>query len=114
MKKQAGIIGLLLLLSGLTGCEKVTLNATIELTPDTATIASTGSLTLVATIPADEQEERQLYYPLVWWVSNPALGFLQVTEGNTVVYVATGGSGVNTVMVQDQSGAEGIASVEQQ
>ena len=114
MKTTFGIIGFLLVIVLAAGCEKATTKAAIQVTPPSSDIAPHESVTLVASIPDTEQEARQLYSPLLWRVSNPSLGSLRQTAGNTAVYVATGAQGVNAVTVQDQAGAEGVAAITQQ
>jgi|GEM_PF-2903987 hypothetical protein len=55
----------------------------------------------------------RLFLPLEWSVSNPGLGQILASGGYSAVYRSVGGEGVNVVIVRDQAGREGIASVTQ-
>lgn len=98
----------------LAGCEDASTKVVIVVTPADAAVDVRGAVTLSASVPAAEAETRNLYYPLVWTVSNPEIGGLRDVAGNSAVYFAGNVAGVNTVTVRDQAGAEGIASVTQQ
>ena len=56
---------------------------------------------------------RDLSLPLAWHVSNPGLGTIGGSGGDSASYVSTGASGDNSVIVEDQYGAEGVATVRQ-
>ncbi len=52
------------------------------------------------------------YYPLEWTVSNPYLGIILSSTGNSAVYQSNAHvAGVNVITCRDQSGREGQASV---
>ncbi len=113
MKTANTIMGLLIVVLFATGCEKTTTRAVIEVSPDAAAVDIRGAVTFTASIPEAERETRQLYYPLEWQVSNPGLGSVRQTAGDTAVYVAGDSEGVNTITVRDQAGAEGVAAITQ-
>ena len=113
MLKRVAMGVAVLVLLGAAGCEKAVTGRALEVTPPGAVVAPRGSVRLTAGIPEAEKESRQLYYPLVWTVSNPSLGFMRDAAGDSAVYEAYNAEGVNTVAVRDQGGAEGIASVTQ-
>jgi hypothetical protein len=53
-----------------------------------------------------------LFYPLEWRVSDPSLGIILSSAGNSAIYRSYAGKlGVNVVHCQDQSGREGSAAV---
>jgi hypothetical protein len=54
-----------------------------------------------------------LSLPLAWVVSNSRLGYILSSSGQQAVYVRTSATGVNTVTVRDQYGAQGYATVTQ-
>jgi hypothetical protein len=54
-----------------------------------------------------------LSLPLKWRVSDPDLGTIGYPGGFSASYIITGGSGNNTVVAEDQYGAEGVASIVQ-
>lgn len=57
---------------------------------------------------------RDLSLPLEWRVSNPALGTITAQSGYSCTYVRNRANGIQTIMVEDQYGAEGHATVDQQ
>ena len=62
-------------------------------------------------LPTAADNDR-LYYPLEWSVSNPYLGMILSSTGNSAVYQSNARvAGVNIVTCRDQSGREGQASV---
>ena len=61
-------------------------------------------------LPTAADNDR-LYYPLEWSVSNPYLGIILSSSGNSAVYQSYPHvAGVNIVTCRDQSGREGQAS----
>lgn len=56
----------------------------------------------------------ELSVPFTWAVSHPSLGHITTTAGNQAVYVSSGGRGVNVITVEDQYGAQGVATVTQE
>jgi hypothetical protein len=67
----------------------------------------------VGTSTNDASGLRALSLPLEWSVSNPSLGYIVAGSGASAVYVRTATIGINVITVQDQYGAEGIATVRQ-
>jgi hypothetical protein len=113
MKTTFAIMGLLIMGLFAAGCEKTTTRAVIDISPEAAAVEAKGAVTFTASIPEAERETRQLYYPLDWQVSNPGLGSVRQTAGDTAVYVAGDSEGINTITVRDQAGAEGVAAITQ-
>ncbi|MFU8780668.1 MAG: hypothetical protein ACNA71_06545 [Kiritimatiellia bacterium] len=95
------------------GCEKTITASSLDVTPASADITVRGAVSLQASIPVADRETRALYYPLEWSVSNGGIGSIREVAGDSAVYVAGNRSGVNTIVVRDQSGAEGVAVVTQ-
>ena len=117
MSKLNGGIGLaiVMVLVALVaaGCEKSITTRSLDITPASAVIPVRGGVSLKASLPVAEQDERQIYYPLEWSVSDGTLGGLHNIAGDSAVYVAGNRAGVNTVIVRDQMGAEGVALITQ-
>jgi len=76
----------------------------------TSSSNSTGGTSSTTTSTTTNQT---LYYPLVWSVSDPSLGVIRASEGNTAVYEVIGGEGNNIVSVHDQADNGGQAVVAQ-
>ena len=57
---------------------------------------------------------RELSLPLKWTVSNANLGYISESSGYSASYVRNTSPGVNTIHVEDQYGAKGHATVNQQ
>lgn len=95
------------------GCERAETDRGLDVTPENARIAWEGSVTFSVALPESAGRDREIYYPLEWTVSHPDMGTLQESQGSTAVYIAARRSGVNSILVQDQSGAQGIVAVEQ-
>lgn len=55
----------------------------------------------------------ELALPLRWSVSDPSLGTITFNSGYMAIYTRFAPNGVNTVMVRDQYGNEGLATVRQ-
>ncbi len=114
MKKWAYGMGLVVavlvvaLLGG--GCEKSVTEHSLEVTPDSAEVEVRGAVHLTA---SRSDADREIYYPLEWSVSDDSLGSIRDAAGDTAVYSAGVGAGVNTVVVRDQMGAEGMALITQ-
>lgn len=93
------------------GCETTeTTETVITVSPGSATLH--GGLA-TTNLTASVSENTTLALPLVWSVSNPALGNIQGSSGLTAVYTSTGRAGNNVVTVRDQGQAEGIATIVQ-
>ena len=95
------------------GCEESPTEVSIAITPPSATVSNWSVVTFTASLPgsAGSNSTRKLFYPLEWQSSNPGLGRLVQTVGDTAVYEAIAGPGVNTITVRDQAGSEGVASI---
>jgi hypothetical protein len=95
------------------GCEESATEVTINITPPSTTVSNWSVVTFVASLPGsgDTNSTRKLFYPLEWQLSNPGLGRFLQTAGDSAVYEAIAGPGVNTITVRDQGGSEGVASV---
>lgn len=94
-----------------TGCEKTSdSNNTLTVTPGASTIQGNQAVTLVAA----NTNGVAMLLPLEWKVSNPDLGIVTGSAGDTAVYESNGRIGVNTITVKDSSFSEGVASVTQQ
>jgi len=85
--------------------------------PETVTFTVSGLSTPPTTNATSElmnAELGTLSMPLTWAVSNPLLGGITTSSGNQAVYTRTRRTGINTITVQDQYGAQGIATVTQE
>jgi hypothetical protein len=110
---------------GLVGCED-TSDPGISVTPQSASFdvsePSTNSVVFTATPThsASSQngtnavsETSAFLYPLVWTVSDPALGNIVASGGDNAVYTRTSARGSNTIRVRDQGESTGVAVVTQ-
>jgi hypothetical protein len=109
-----GAVGLIVafsVASFLVGCED-TGTVALTVTPsyaDISTSSSNGMQTFTVTAGL-----RDLSLPLEWEVSNPGLGSIAGAGGNSASYVRTSDAhGDNSIIVRDQYGAEGVATVRQ-
>lgn len=75
------------------------------------TVESTTNGTTTAQTTGSTNET--FYYPLVWSVSDPSLGVIRSSEGNTAFYEVIGGEGNNVITVRDQGSSRGQAVVAQ-
>lgn len=93
------------------GCEETTTVQGITLEPSSATVTdANGSVVFTAVQPTN----RVYIAPLEWSVSDPTRGSVSASGGATGVYKRNGNtSGSNAVIVRDQTGAEGVAAVNQ-
>lgn len=57
---------------------------------------------------------KSLSLPLIWSVSNPLIGVITASSGYSASYVRNSKKGVQTIYVEDQYGAKGHATVDQQ
>jgi hypothetical protein len=100
-----------------SSCEDAETRSAIEIAPESVNLVGGGALaTFTATTvfdPDSTNRNEELVYPLVWRVSNPALGGILESRGNAAVYESNGQSGQNVVIVRDGFGREGLASVYQ-
>jgi len=114
MSVAVGVVSAAMLLWGV-GCEKSPTSISIDITPPSATMTYwPAATTFTASLSsAGTNGPRQLYYPLEWSMSDPGLGRFLETAGNTAIYEAIAGPGVNTITVHDQAGSEGTAAITQ-
>lgn len=75
------------------------------------TVSTSDNVTF--TVDTNSVTKGDLALPLEWRVSNPALGTITSSSGYSAVYSRTSQSGVNVIIVEDQYGAEGMATVNQ-
>lgn len=79
----------------------------VDLTAGTVTNAFTQTFTV------SEDSLQDLSLPLEWQVSDPSLGRISFSGGNSAAYTRSNKSGDNSIIVRDQLGAEGIAAIRQ-
>jgi len=101
------------------GCETGAGTDALAVSPAEATIAGTSNVVVTFSVGGstnltDDTGLRPLSLPLVWSVSNPALGYISGSSGASANYTRTRANGVNAIFVKDQYGAEGSAVVSQQ
>lgn len=101
-------IGTIMLL-GPAGCEQAEDTAVITIRPNPVEMTSPNSAVLLTATGG----LRSLSLPLTWTVSNTNFGTIDpVYRGDFAVYVSGTSNGVvNTVIVVDQYGAEGFATI---
>ncbi len=112
----AAMLGGLILMGA---CDDSMTGSAITVTPPSSDLTGPGSVYLTATLPEDNagaptNRTDELFLPLEWSVNNPNLGRIASSGGHNAVYVSNGRNGQNVVFVKDQSGREGLASVNQQ
>ncbi len=108
-----GMIWVGLFMVGL-GCDRTETDRSMTVSPSNARLLWQESITFTVSLPDNAAEDRELYYPLEWSVSDPSMGYLQRIGGDSVVYVAARRSGPNSILVRDPFGAEGVASIVQE
>lgn len=122
MKSKIGLFAVVaVLLSGaawmMAGCETTSHNDEgLDITPGAVTL--TNDYNWAVTFQAGAVDTNgvvvstNLYYPLEWRVSYPALGVILSSAGNSAIYQSlAGAAGVNIVSCRDQAGREGSATV---
>ncbi len=95
-----------------SGCETTDSQAGLGLDQSEVTIGTEVAqvrLSVVSGISSNQS----LALPLEWSVSNPSLGSLTGASGLGATYVRNSRSGQNTVIVRDQYGKEGYATIKQ-
>ena len=117
MKRWTGI-GTVLLMLLVTGCEDAETGSALTVTPSEVNVTGVGAtsyFTAAARVDAGEATNRneEIIYPLVWSVSNPTLGGLMSSAGDSAVYESNGRKGQNVVFVKDGFGREGLAVINQ-
>lgn len=100
---------LLAVLCLVTGCEDVDTAEGLALSPSSALLTAPGDTVNFVV----NTTNRTIFFPLEWTVTNPDLGTIHTTSGGSAVYESFGYVGNNIVTVSDQSGAEGVATVQQ-
>ena len=100
------------------GCEDATFDNTISVTPSSVSVTNVTFsyvMTFTGSLPASSTNStRQLYFPLLWSLSNPALGSVRSSTGDSAVYVANQGQyGAQVITVRDQADSEGFATIAQ-
>jgi hypothetical protein len=100
----------------IAGCETGGDTVALSIDPsfvDLSTVSTNGSVSDTQTFTATGGL-RALSLPLAWSVSNPDLGNIAASGGYTASYVRNStNSGDNSIIVVDQYGAEGVATVRQ-
>ncbi|MBT3296802.1 MAG: hypothetical protein HN919_15315 [Verrucomicrobia bacterium] len=76
----------------------------IAITPISPDVRGAGRL-----VQFSVTQDAGLVLPLIWAVSNPALGTFSSSSGYDAVYVSTGALGSNIITVRDQMGASATA-----
>ena len=100
------------------GCEDADTTASLTVEPEfvdlTRTLVTNQDVTVTFAVT---DGLRELSLPLSWAVSDKTLGSIVFSGGNTAVYrpITTPAikSGFNAILVEDQYGAQGMASVAQ-
>ena len=106
-----GLVGIGTMLAlVLTGCEEGTSRA-LSISPSFALLQG-GSNTVTFVVTTNTTQALSL--PLEWSVVNPALGSIVARAGYGATYAANGNPGDNVIVVRDQYGAEGMATVRKQ
>ncbi|MDA0578653.1 MAG: hypothetical protein O3B24_11205 [Verrucomicrobia bacterium] len=96
----------------LSGCEEGKGTHALDVSPSFADLTS-GFTNFTQTFTVSEESLRDLSLPLVWRVSNPALGNITISGGRTAAYTRSNAHGDNGIFVEDQFGAEGAATIRQ-
>ncbi len=113
----AGVVAVILALT-VPGCDDVDVGRALVITPGTSTIEGQDATVLLTAEPAEDSVTSSnlnsaIYLPLEWSVSDGRLGRIESSGGYGAVYTSTGIVGQNSIQVRDQSGAEGVAVVNQ-
>lgn len=99
----------------LTGCENDSEGTTaLVVDPPFADLSGTNTTGAASTQTFTVTEGTgPLSLPLQWRVRDPYLGRISGAGGYSATYARTGGAGDNAIIVRDQYGAEGVASIRQ-
>lgn len=102
----------------LVGCERTDTELTLVLVEvdsgqSSVSVEAGNAVTFRASLPEDDDDTREIYYPLEWSLSDPSIGALRGAAGDTVVYEAGPFAGAGSITVRDQIGATGSASISQ-
>ena len=103
-----------------SGCEEASNTESLTVEPSFADLSGLGVVgsasnsTFTQTFTVDQRSLRELSLPLTWHVSNPALGDISSAGGRSASYSRKKDAhGDNSVLVEDQYGAQGVATVRQ-
>ena len=113
-----GVAAALGLLAGFfSGCETGGGTRGLSVSPSSVN-SSNRSEAITFTVGGDtntttESGLRELSLPLTWRITNPMLGSIAASGGYSCTYVRNSTRGVQTIMVEDQYGAQGSATVDQ-
>ncbi len=94
------------------GCETADETSGLSISPSTSTCSNKGDVVYLSVGGTFSNAVNTIVLPYMWSVSDPSLGGIQGEGGNSAVYVSNGGSGANVITVRDQTGAQGVASVQ--
>ncbi len=119
-----GIILGVVAIGSFIGCETIEGGEALSVSPSVVTLGeSNGVRSVTFTVGGTSTDTNglttiiggvgELSVPLTWSVSQPTLGHITTTAGNQAVYISSGGKGVNVISVEDQYGAQGLATVTQ-
>ncbi len=100
------ILVILALSVGVIGCDQGDDVAELKLSPESVVLTSNHETVRFSVAGG----LRDLSMPLSWEVSDPQVGNIIAAEGTDAEYVRLS-HGINIVMVRDQYGAEGYATV---
>lgn len=95
------------------GCETDGDTVALVVTPSYVDLTTSGTNQTQTQTFTVTDGLRELSLPLEWRVSNPALGSIAEAGGTTASYITTGLPGDNSIIVEDQYGAEGVATIRQ-
>lgn len=121
MRTRIGFSGFAALMSAavltfgflIAGCETGGDTVALSVEPPFVDLTGVNSNTVLTQTFTVTGGLRELSLPLEWSVSNPNLGTIASSGGSSASYVRTGSHGDNSIMVVDQYGAEGVATVRQ-
>lgn len=100
------ILGIVMLGLGMLGCDQGDDVAELSMSPESV-VVSRNNETVRFSVTGGL---RSLSMPLSWKVSDPDVGVIIAAEGTDADYIRLR-SGVNIVIVRDQYGSEGYATV---
>jgi hypothetical protein len=92
------------------GCETGDDTVGLTISPSETSLSLTNNSVVLS---VSSNQLGALSLPLSWSVSDPSLGNIAGFAGNSAVYTRSTVDGSNIIKVQDQTGARGIAVVNQ-
>lgn len=116
---SVGTVVAAIVIGATCGCESATGTHSLTVTPSFVDLStgvsgtSSNSISGTQTFTVSDDSLRELSLPLEWRVSNPTLGRIGAAGGTSASYIRTTAHGDNSIIVKDQYGAEGIATVRQ-